>query len=263
MKGGGIPLNKFYITKADVHKIPCISSIPDDCRTVIITIHGFCSCKESDSITFFMNYFNPKDIGVVAYDQPGHGECEEPLRVGGCLDSLAAVEQYVRTTYPAAELCYIGSSFGGYILGLYLALRQHAGHKALMRCCAVNFPRMILGAPGSKPDPKALEQMDRQGYILLQMDTGNPVKLPRGFFEDLMHYDLDKLYETRKPTDVTMAFAHGGADQVVNPEAVKAFTRKFGYPLTIFEGENHPICTKKESPAQVAEILFKMIKDKR
>lgn len=255
-------MNHFYITKANGQRIPCISSIPEDCHTIIIAIHGLCSCKESDSIAFFMNYFNPKGIGVVAYDQPSHGACEEPLRVGSCLDSLAAVETWMKDTYPEAEICYIGSSFGGYILGLYLALRQHAGHKALMRCCAVNFPWMLLGAPGSTPDPKALAQLNSQGYLLLKMDTGNPVKLPRGFFEDLMHYDLDKLYETAKPADVTMAFAHGGADQVVDPVAVKAFTAKYGYPLTVFAGENHPICSKAESPAKVAGILGKMIEDR-
>lgn len=252
-------MKHFHITKTDHHKIPCIASIPASCKTIIIAIHGLCSCKESDSITFFMKYFNPKGIGVVAYDQPGHGACEEPLRVGGCLDSLAAVEAWVKENYPAVEICYIGSSFGGYILGLYLALREHAGHKALMRCCAVNFPRMLLGAPGSKPDPQALAQLNSQGYLLLKMDTGNPVKLSRGFFEDLSHYDLDKLYETQKPADVTMAFAHGGADQVVDPAAVKTFTAKFGYPLTLFEGENHPICTKPDSPVKVAGLMEDII----
>ncbi len=255
-------MNTFYIAKTDNYKIPCIASIPEACKTIIIAIHGLCSCKESDSIAFFAKYFNPKGIGVVAYDQPGHGACKEPLRVGGCLDSLSAVEGWVKETYPAADICYIGSSFGGYILGLYLALREHAGRKALMRCCAVNFPQMLLGAPGNKPDPKALDQLNRQGYLLLKMDTGNPVKLPRGFFEDLMHYDLDKLYETQKPADVALAFAHGGADQVVNPAAVKAFTAKYSYPLTIFEGENHPICTKSESPAKVAGILKEMLDDR-
>lgn len=252
-------MNVFYITKKDHYKIPCLASIPTDCKTIIIAIHGMCSRKESDSIAFFMKFFNPKGIGVVAYDQPGHGACEKPLRVGNCLDSLAAVEKWVQEKYPAAEICYIGSSFGGYILGLYLALRPHAGHKALMRCCAVNFPRMLLGAPGSKPDPQALAQLNSQGYLLLKMDTGSPVKLPRGFFEDLMHYDLDKLYETAKPADVTMSFAHGGADQVVDLEAVKAFTAKFGYPLTIFDGENHPICTKPDSPAKVTQLLAELL----
>ena len=70
-----------------------------------------------------MEMLPPQGFGVIAYDQPNHGSEEaarEDLSIEACLDSLARVEEYLTERYPDKEICYFGSSFGAYILGIYL-----------------------------------------------------------------------------------------------------------------------------------------------
>ncbi|MBQ1369324.1 MAG: alpha/beta fold hydrolase, partial [Firmicutes bacterium] len=185
------------------------------------------SSKESSNAANLMRQLPGKGFGVLAYDQPHHGTAqaaEEELTVENCLDSLARVEEYVTERFPELDLCYFGSSFGAYILGIYLATRPHKGRKAFMRCAAVNFPE-------------------------LAKDEG---------VEDADLPDLFELFDRAKPEDVEMAFAHGECDSTVKVDAVIEFTKRFGYPLTVFPGEEHPICTNPESPIRVAQLAAEL-----
>lgn len=254
-------MEKFKITKENGRVIPCISEIPENCGRIVIMTHGMCSSKESDSVAFIMKYMPPRGIGVVAYDQPGHGEEEarqEELRVEACLDSLAAVEKYVRDKYPAAEICYFGSSYGGYILGLYLKLREHAGHKAFMRCSAVVFPQMVLGDVDRELDPHSLQELGEKGYINVDLGIGETARYTKGFLNDLRKYDLTGMYDESLPQGVKIRFAHGEKDPVVPVKAVKAFADKHAYPITVVAGEGHTISDHPDSPAIVAEKAYEL-----
>ena len=234
-----IDLKHFTLNKENGAVIPCVSSIRGDEEKIVLMIHGLSSSKESGNVEFMMPYFAGKGIGVIAYDQPGHGEeeaAEEELRIEYCLDSLARVEEYLRETYPQAEICYFGSSFGAYILGIYLKTRPHAGRKAFMRCAAVIFPRLILGEPGSEPDPAALKELEEKGYVEVDLGVERPARFTLRFLEELEETDLFALFDEGLP-DVEMAFVHGEKDPVVPLKAVQAFTQKFGYPLTVIPGE--------------------------
>ena len=82
-------MNKFTINKKNGYKIPCISEIPEDSEKIVIVIHGMCSSKESANATYLMDFLPERGIGVIAYDQPGHGDedaASEELRVGNCID---------------------------------------------------------------------------------------------------------------------------------------------------------------------------------
>jgi len=70
--------------------------------------------------------------------------------------------------------------------------------------------------------------------------------------------DLFALYEQAKPEGVAMAFAHGACDSTVKVEAAIAFTDRFGYPLTIFPGEEHTISDFPESPIRVAQLAAEL-----
>lgn len=253
-------MNHFNIRKKNGCVIPCISVIPDGCRKIVIMIHGMCSSKESDSVSFIMKYMPSRGIGVVAYDQPGHGlaeaRCEE-LRVGKCLDSLGNVEKYVREYYPYAEICYFGSSFGGYILGLYLKTRPHSGRRAFMRCSAVIFPQMILGEPDSEPDPHSLHELSEKGCITVDLGIGETAVFTRGFLDDLRQNDLVKMYGESLP-DADIRFAHGENDPVVPVHAVKSFADRFGYQITVVPEEGHTISDHTGSPGLVAEKAYEL-----
>ena len=220
-------MEKFLLTKQNGHKVPCIAEFPADMRKVVIVIHGYDSSKESMNVENLMEILPPKGFGVIAYDQPNHGSEEaaaEELSIDACVDSLACVEDYVAERFEGKEVCYFGSSFGAYILGIYLTTRPHRGNKAFMRCAAVNFPELDLDERA-----KAIE----------------PVDLYR-LFDDT---DLD---------EVEIAFAHGECDSSVPVAAAVDFAERYGYPITVFPGEEHPICTYPESPGKVAELAIEL-----
>lgn len=228
-------MEKILLQKQNGHAVPCIAEIPDDLKKLVIVIHGYDSSKESQNTANLMGILPGKGFGVFAYDQPHHGEeqaAAEELTVENCLDSLACVEDYLAERFgtdasaesPAPEICYFGSSFGAYITCIYLATRPHRGSKAFLRCAAVNFPE------------------------LAEEEGAEDVDLP----------DLFALYDRAKPEDVRMAFAHGASDSTVKVEAAIEFTERFGYPLTIFPGEEHTISDDPESPKKVAALAIQL-----
>ena len=254
-------MKKFIITKKHGSHVPCISKIPEGCKKIIIVIHGMCSSKESDNASYLMNFFPQRGIGVIAYDQPGHGDDEaktEELRIESCLESLSCVEGYLNSEYPEAEICYFGSSFGGYILGLYLSKGLNSGSKAFMRCSAVIFPQMILGDLDAEPDPEVMAELESKGYIEVDLGVEKPAKFTLGFFEDLKENDLMRIYDEQIPPNVKMCFVHGEKDPVVPVQAVQSFAEKHGYPITVIPGEGHSISDRQESPATVARLAYEL-----
>ncbi|MBE6028871.1 MAG: alpha/beta hydrolase [Clostridiales bacterium] len=220
-------MEKILLTKANGHQVPCIAEFPEGLEKLVIVVHGYDSSKESANAANLMRQLPGKGFGVLAYDQPHHGTAqaaEEELTVENCLDSLACVEDYLAERFPETELCYFGSSFGAYITCIYLATRPHRGCKAFLRCAAVNFPELAID------------------------EGADDVELP----------DLFALYEQAKPEGVAMAFAHGACDSTVKVEAAIAFTDRFGYPLTIFPGEEHTISDFPESPIRVAQLAAEL-----
>lgn len=249
---------KFIIEKENGQCVPCVADIPENCTKIVILIHGLSSSKESENASYMMKYFTEKGVGAVAYDQPGHGTEEaanEALLLKNCLDSLASVEKYLRGKYPDAEICYFGSSFGGYVLGIYLARKLNSGRKAFMRCSAVIFPQMIVGDVHAEPDPEAMEFLNRQGYIDAMVD-GQSVRFLKEFLEELKANSMIDIYNEALPDNVEISFVHGEKDSVVPAHAVKAFAEKHGYPIVIVPDEGHSISNSPNSPAIVANMAY-------
>lgn len=252
-------MKKITIEKENGHLIPCIAEISANCNKIVIMIHGMNSSKESQNVSFMMEYLTKRGLGVVAYDQPGHGTEEaasEALLLRNCLDSLSEVEKHVHGEYPDAEICYFGSSFGGYVLGTYLARGLNSGHKAFMRCSAVIFPQLIIGDVHAEPDPEVMKILDSIGFMETVVD-GKPIRFLKAFLEELRDNSLIDIYNERLPEKVEMSFVHGEKDPVVPMHAVKAFAEKHGYPIVVIPDEGHSISNSPDSPVKVAEIACK------
>ena len=253
-------MEKFIIPKANSRGIPCIAEFPEGCSKIVIIIHGFLSSKESDNAAYMMKYFSEKGMGAIAYDQPGHGTeeaADERLILSSCLDSLRTVERYLSAKYPGAEICYFGSSFGGYVLGIYLSRKLNSGHKAFMRCGAVIFPEMILGDVHAEPDPDVMKILDTQGYIETVID-GQHARFSKEFLEELRANSMVEIYDKAKPQNVEIAFVHGEKDPVVPLAEVKAFAEKHGYPISVVPEEGHSISSSPESPGIVAAKAYEL-----
>lgn len=249
----------FVIEKENSHCIPCVADIPDGCNKIVILIHGLSSSKESENASYMMKYFAERGVGVIAYDQPGHGTGEaknESLLLKNCLDSLSSVEKYLEERYPDAEICYFGSSFGGYVLGIYLARNLNSGRKAFMRCSAVAFPQMIVGDVHTEPDPEAVRLLDMQGYMDAVVD-GRNVRFLKEFLEELRANSMADIYNEALPDNAELFFVHGEKDSVVPVDTTKDFAEKHGYPIIIIPNEGHSISDLPDSPAIVADTAYR------
>ncbi len=237
------------INKGGGHEIPCVVRVPEYSKQVVIIIHGFCSGKQGQNASFLLEKLPAKNIGAVAYDQPGHGEAaDEQLGMTECLRSLAIVERYVSEIWPDKEICYFASSFGAYVLGIYLATCAHSGRKAVMRSAAVDFPEIMT--EGASEEQK--RELEEKGSVDICMEPGNTVKVTKSFLRELP--DLTEIFRAMKPGDTEMLFVHGSEDQTVDLKKVRAFTDEFGYPLRVFRGEDHSISLREGSPKEIAEL---------
>jgi alpha-beta hydrolase superfamily lysophospholipase len=252
-------MEKFIITKPNGWQIPCLAEIPAQCTGIVLSVHGMNSDKACPIAMALMATMPRHGLGVISYDQPGHGSQEaqdEEMTVTSCLNSLAAVEAYARDHYPSARICYFGSSFGAYILGVYLAKYPHAGHAAFMRSAGVILPQMLVGDVHADPDPAAMEVLNRQGYIETLV-AGRPVRFTKTFLEELRANSMIDMYRETPPADVSLAFVHGQEDAVVPVAAIQAFAAAHAYPLTVIPGEGHSINSTPEAVDRVLELAYK------
>lgn len=249
-------MEQINLTKENGKIVPCLFEIPEGAEKIVIYIHGFESCKECATAELMRKRMPPEGIGVVSYDQPGHGEAEarqEWIRIESCKDSLQTVENYIHEQYPEAEILYFGSSYGAYLTGLYIGSRPHLGHKFFMRSAAVNMPWLLLGAPGSEPDEQAIALLKKQGYLQPNLGVGNPVKVPLGMFEDLKENDLFEKFNPDAFGHTSCRMVHGSEDPVIDPRMAEKFSEKFSIPITFMEGEGHSINLKPEDPDKVMD----------
>lgn len=128
-------IGKTILKKDNGAVVPVIFEVPPEAGRIVIMIHGFESCKECDTGKLLFRRMIPAEIGVVAYDQPGHGSeegREEWFTLKNCMDSLETVENFVAAKYPHAQIFYFASSFGAYMTSLYVSTRNHRGRKLFM-----------------------------------------------------------------------------------------------------------------------------------
>ncbi len=236
--------------------VPCLADVPEGAGMIVIYVHGFESCKECMTAKVLFRRMPPEGIGVISYDQPGHGEAEardEWIGIEACMDSLQAVENYAHEKYPEAEIVYFGSSFGAYVTGLYISSREHLGDKFFMRSAAVNMPWLLLGPPGSEPDPESLALLKKQGYLQPNLGVGDPVKVPEAMFQDLKEHDLFEEFNPDAFGKTACRMVHGEKDIVIDPKMASKFADKFGIPIVFMLGEGHSISLKPDSPDVVMD----------
>ena len=297
--------DKIKIKKTDGYTISAIKEIPDEPRGIVIVIHGFASCKESATYQMLIRKFPKAGYGMIGIDLPGHGTEEsatEPLRIEGCLNSIEAAERYAREQWPDVPVSYFGSSFGAYLTGLYISLRDHAGRKAFFRSGAVNMPELFtmkhsepstkcegdthvscscsgargeaktsldkekpirLSASPSDEDYQRMQrELDEKGYFITGEELGKPMKVTRDFCNDLEAANLFELFDPKPAGEHRIAMAHGMEDNVIDPEAAKQFAKKFGIPITFFPGEGHSLGNDPATPEKVAELAIALYEGK-
>ena len=116
--------------------------IPDNAKTIIIAMHGFCGDKESGCISLLEQEATKFGIGLVKFDWPAHGESNangEKLRIDNCLSDLQSVIDFVKANHPLAKLVAFSTSFGGYLTLLYNKKHENVFDYIILRSPAIKM----------------------------------------------------------------------------------------------------------------------------
>ena len=252
-------MHGFTIKKANGHSVSCVEEIPYGADKIAVAIHGFTSSKESPTVQMLLRRLPAAGIGVVGIDLPCHGveeSYEEELRIESGIGSIEAAERYVAERYPDAEICYFASSFGAYLTALYISTRPHKGRKAFFRSAAVNMPSLFIKDDPTEEEKQLYAELDEKGYFMQGFGLGRPVKVTRGFIEDLKAADLPSLFAPDRFGAHKIAMAHGAEDVTIDPAAAAAFAEQFHIKETVFPGEGHSLCNDPETPDRVADLAI-------
>ena len=97
-----------------------------DVKNIMIACHGFGSSRTRYTIKTLAHGL--KDVVVISFDWPGHGDSDEKLLIKNCMDNYEQVYNYAIKRFSKAKVFLFGSSFGGYMTLQFL--KKHP------ECCA-------------------------------------------------------------------------------------------------------------------------------
>ena len=254
-------MNKTTLKKHNGYSVSCIEKIPDSCTGIVIAVHGFSSSKECSTYQVLLRKLPEAGLGLIGIDLPGHGRDEsyaETLRIKACKESIAAAEKYICNAYPTIPVYYFGSSFGAYIIGLYLSTREHTGRKAFFRSAAVNMPDLFIKENPSEEEQEKLRQLNEEGFFYYSLDDAHqPVRITQGFYDDLAKNNLFEIFDPERFGRNEVAMAHGLEDVVINPRKVRAFAEKFQIPVHFFKHEGHSLGSAADTPDKVIDLAIR------
>ena len=249
----------FDILKSDGSRVSCVREMPDPLKGIVIAIHGFTSSKESSTYRRLLKRLPAAGFGVICIDLPGHGTGEsskEILSIHGALDSIGAAEQEALREHPGCRIYYFGSSFGAYLIGLYISTREHAGRKAFWRSAAVNMPELFHKEHPTAKEEQWLKDLELKGYFDAEMDGDRPVRVTKAFYDELLQNDLFERFDKERFGEHQIAMAHGKKDAVICPEAAEKFAEKFRIPITWFPNDGHSLSSDSTTPDQVIDLAI-------
>ena len=253
-------MNNITLEKQSGFFVSCIEQIPDSCKGIVIAVHGFSSSKECSTYQVLLRKLPRAGLGLIGIDLPGHGKGEsyaETLRIEACKESIAAAEKYICNVYPTIPVYYFGSSFGAYMIGLYLSTREHTGRRAFFRSAAVNMPDLFIKENPSEAEQEMLRQLNEEGFFYYSLDDAHqPVRITQGFYDDLAKNNLFEIFDPARFGSNEVAMAHGLEDVVINPQKVRAFSEKFQIPVHFFKNEGHSLGSAADTPDKVTDLAI-------
>ena len=90
---------------------------------------------------------------------------------------------------------------------------------------------------------------------------GKPVRVTRGFIEDLAGHDLFALFDPDVLGPHKIAMAHGAEDAVIDPAMAARFAEKFHITETVFPGEGHSLSDHPETPDRVVDLAIRLYQE--
>lgn len=249
-------MRKTYLKSIYGYEIACCHQLSGTMQTLVVC-HGFGSSKESPMVQALLSEMPKHGIDVCSFDFPFHGESRADgkfLRVPCCMTDLRTVEEYILHLSPSTQLIYFGSSFGAYILLLYLSKFPHQGNQAFLRSTAVNMHGILqnwLEYPSLswQRSPDGDPALD---YCSLDVFYGRNFYITRAFLKDLIEFDLFSHYPNADTSSLFMI--HGELDSTASAQDATHFAQLSGADLYLIPGAEHRLMGSGELELVLAKL---------
>lgn len=241
----------FYIDSSNnSYEIFCDLYLPENesIEKIIIACHGFGGDKNSSAILMLAKTLTKYNIGVLAFDFPGHGISNASgyeYTLENCIGDINDVEEYIKKELDIKNIGFFATSFGAYAVLLKINRDKKIYSSIILRCPALNmksiFENSILRAD--------LKDFIKKGECELGFER--KIIVTKRFYEELIKNDIFKLYNTKNE----IVIIHGTKDDVAPIEDSIKFRNKFKNIVKLFKVEGADHRFKKEGELeQVIEI---------
>ena len=213
-------------------KIKCFSSLPDDIndmKKVVIYCHGLGSNK-TWATRFYEGLIN-ENVGLYAYDHPGHGEDTTDFsnfNLSLCINYLNGVISYVSNKHNDCDIYLFGCSFGGFVVLNKLVQNLSNVKGTILMCPAVNFCEI-------------LEQKSQISYNFFKTNQFKELYNNIKIYYDA--YDEFKNGESSIKNNRfnNISIIHGSKDKTVNVDIIIDFCKTSSLDLKIIEDGSHEL----------------------
>lgn len=213
------------VVSFQIGNIHALKAIPEQVQKVIIYCHGL-GANKSWMARFYEQLYEHQ-IGMIAFDFPGHGEDERnfpnfPLEQ--CLADLKTVIEYGKEYAP---VYLFGCSFGGFVI-LNELLEHPDVKQTFLMCPAVNFCSIIEMKTGVS---KKFYESHDSIFLFKNM------KLTKEIYKSLK--EAEEKVMAFSYSDVCII--HGTVDKTVDYQVIQKFCEKKQIKLTTLENGKHEL----------------------
>lgn len=203
-------------------------------KKIIIACHGFGGDKESSTITDLAEEIILKNIAVVSFDFPAHGESKldgKELTIENCINNINTVYRYSKKFN--APISLFATSFGAYVNLINIARNNNEFQKIVLRSPAIEMAKILKEVLLKESFSKYKEN----GYTILGFER--KMKIPYSFYEELLNNNINKIYD-----DIEIPKIHiiqGNKDEIAMIEDTMKFVEnnKNQIELNIIDNGDH------------------------
>ncbi len=230
--------NKINIAKNDTRvkmnsilmgKINVFSAIPSNhLKGIIIYCHGLGSNK--NWATRFYDRLLENNLGVYAFDFPGHGEDKtdfSQFTLSRCIDYLNDVIHFVAKEYNV-PIYLFGCSFGGFVILNRLLEKKSDIRNTILMCPAINFCEIMENKSGISND-----YFKTNEYMPLY----NNIKIYKNSYDEFKNGDK----KIKNSNFDNISIIQGTLDKTVLYENIEKFCTKHRLSLTTIQDGKHEL----------------------
>lgn len=177
--------------KESKYEIPTKVFLPNNkIEKVIIACHGFGGDKESSTIKDLAEEMILKNIAVITFDFPAHGESKldgKELAIENCIDNINTVYRYSKKFN--APISLFATSFGAYINLINIARNNNEFQEIVLRSPAIEMAKILKEVLLKESFSKYKEN----GHTILGFER--KMKIPYSFYEELLNNNINKIYD--------------------------------------------------------------------